>query len=418
MTNPWKALKNIPHNMWVLFAATLINRSGTMVLPFFGLYLIQRLHISEGDAGFILASYGLGALITAPFVGKLSDYMGAMKVMKLSLLLTGGVMFIYPVFDGYNVLLLVTIIFAVISEAFRPANLAMIIEIVTPEQRKIAFALNRLGINLGMSIGPVAGGFLMMFDYSIIFYVNGVFCILAALFLIFSRWDKIPEEDIVLPEEPALSDGKRKTESFIKSIPLVKDKTLLFFVIIVLPLFMIFFQHLGTVPLFIVDYLGYTTATFGLLMAINTVMITFIEVPLNDAMSHWSDRKSLLLGAVLTGVGFGAMAFVHGITGLVITIIIWTFGEMIVFPSSANYVAEIAPRDKRGVYMGFYQMTFSMAFTIGPLLGTQVYEHYGPVVLWLSAFALSLVSIVLLIKLPEKKIAASHTNPLRGKEGV
>src|SRR5690606_20781827 len=313
--NPWRGLKNLPHNMWVLFAATLINRSGTMVLPFFALYLTQKLNISESDAGFVLACYGIGALITAPFVGKLSDYIGALKVMKYSLLLTGLVMFIYPVFNAYTILLIVTLLFSVISEAFRPANLAIITEVVTPEQRKTAFALNRLAINLGMSIGPVAGGFLTMLDYSIIFYVNGVTSILAGLFLIFSRWDKVPEETVEHVPNQTLVFNK-------KDLAIFKDRKLLIFMIAMLPVCMVFFQHFSTMPLFIVKYLGFTTAVFGLLSVINTAMIIFIEVPLNNAMSHWSDKKSLALGSLLTGIGFGGMAVAHNIPGLVITIVI------------------------------------------------------------------------------------------------
>jgi len=397
--NPWRGLKNLPHNMWVLFAATLINRSGTMVLPFFALYLTQKLNISESDAGFVLACYGIGALITAPFVGKLSDYIGALKVMKYSLLLTGLVMFIYPVFNAYTILLIVTLLFSVISEAFRPANLALITEVVTPEQRKTAFALNRLAINLGMSIGPVAGGFLTMLDYSIIFYVNGVTSILAGLFLIFSRWDKVPEETVEHVPNQTLVFNK-------KDLAIFKDRKLLIFMIAMLPVCMVFFQHFSTMPLFIVKYLGFTTAVFGLLSVINTAMIIFIEVPLNNAMSHWSDKKSLALGSLLTGIGFGGMAVAHNIPGLVLTIVIWTFGEMIFFPSSANFTADIAPKEKRGEYMGYYQMIFSLAFTLGPWLGTQIYEFLGPVILWIIAFFFSLFSILILTKLPVKKIAA------------
>jgi len=35
---------------------------------------------------------------------------------------------------------------------------------------------------------------------------------------------------------------------------------------------------------------------------------------------------------------------------------------MIFFPTTAAYTSEIAPADRRGEYMGYYQMTFSFAF--------------------------------------------------------
>jgi oligosaccharide:H+ symporter len=367
-----------------------------MVLPFFVLYLTQKLHIPERDAGFVLSCYGMGALATAPFVGKLSDKIGSLKVMKVSLILTGALMFLYPLFKNYAVLIGVTIFFSVISEAFRPANLSLIVEVVSPEQRKIAFALNRLAINLGMSIGPVAGGFLTMLDYTIIFYVNGVTCLLAGVFLIFSRWDKLPAKD-----KPAVTEPTAKS---VFSFSLFRDRKLLLFVIATTPVMMIFFQHMSTMPLFMVEYLGYTTALFGVLSTINTIMIIFIEVPLNNSMSAWSEKKALMLGSLLTGIGFGSMAFAHSIPFLAATIIVWTFGEMVFFPSSANYIADIAPKEKRGEYMGFYQMTFSIAFTLGPWAGTQVYALTGPVILWGITFFFSLISVLLFSKMKNKTI--------------
>jgi MFS family permease len=235
-----------------------------------------------------------------------------------------------------------------------------------------------------------------MLDYTIIFYVNGVTCLLAGVFLIFSRWDKLPAKD-----KPAVTEPTAKS---VFSFSLFRDRKLLLFVIATTPVMMIFFQHMSTMPLFMVEYLGYTTALFGVLSTINTIMIIFIEVPLNNSMSAWSEKKALMLGSLLTGIGFGSMAFAHSIPFLAATIIVWTFGEMVFFPSSANYIADIAPKEKRGEYMGFYQMTFSIAFTLGPWAGTQVYALTGPVILWGITFFFSLISVLLFSKMKNKTI--------------
>ncbi|MCK7526497.1 MAG: MFS transporter [Ignavibacteriales bacterium] len=58
----------------------------------------------------------------------------------------------------------------------------MITEIVAPSQRRMAFALNRLAINAGMSIGPVIGGFLTLIDYHYLFYANAVASIAAGIY--------------------------------------------------------------------------------------------------------------------------------------------------------------------------------------------------------------------------------------------
>lgn len=386
----------MPHNMWVLFWATLINRSGTMVLPFLALYMTKQFHYSDAEAGLTLAVYGAGALLTSPVIGKIADRVGAFRIMKLSLAATGIMFFLYPFISGYYLILAFTFLIAIINEAFRPANMSLISEVVPAPQRRTAYALNRLAVNLGMSIGPVVGGLLTLINFSIIFYVDGITSLIAFFFLITAHWNKISE-----PEESHVQAGSIETGH----LGALKDKQLLFLLFGLIPVVIVFFQHMSTMPLFLVHDLGFSPATYGALTIINTGLIILIEVPLSSYLSTWSDRKSLVAGALLTAIGFGAMTFAHTIPLLIITIIIWTFGEMIVFPASAAYVSEIAPARKRGEYMGFYQMSFSISFMAGPWLGTLVLEKSGSFALWSGAFALCVVSAFMMSRLKDRPAA-------------
>lgn len=379
--------------MWVLFYTTLINRSGTMVIPFLVLYLTQKIGVTASEAGVALLVYGIGAFISAPLTGRLADKIGALKVMKISLVGTSAVMLIYGFITNYYLILVFSFILSVINEAFRPANLSLISEIVTPAQRRISFALNRLGINIGMSIGPVVGGFLILIDYHFLFYVNAFASLAAGIYLIVTPWTSLSESESAIEE---ISSQTKLNSSVLG------DRKYLFFLFAIIPANLVFFQHLGGVPLYIVDELGYSTAAFGLLSAINTVLIIIAEVPLNNMMSNMSYARSMFIGALLAAIGFGAMAVARDITPLIITIIIWTFGEMIFFPVTAAYASEIAPAKKRGEYMGYFQMTFSFAFSAGPWLGTVVYEKFGAVILWSGAFAMGLITAILVLFVKEK----------------
>ncbi|HKI79364.1 MAG TPA: MFS transporter, partial [Ignavibacteriaceae bacterium] len=316
------------------------------------------------------------------------DKVGSFRIMKLSLFATSIMFFIYTLVSDYYLILVFTFILAVINESFRPANMSLISEVVPAPQRRTAYALNRLAINLGMSVGPVVGGLLTLINFSIIFYVDGITSLIAVFFLITSKWDKIVE-----PEDSHLPGAE------VKHLGALKDKNLIYFLIALIPVVMVFFQHMSTMPLFMVHDLGFSTATYGALTIINTGLIILIEVPLNNYMSTWSDKKSLTLGALLTAIGFGGMAIAHSIPLLVITIVIWTFGEMIVFPASATYISEIAPAKKRGEYMGFYQMSFSISFMAGPWLGALVLENFGSFNLWTGAFAFCIISAAMMLKL-------------------
>lgn len=154
-------------------------------------------------------------------------------------------------------------------------------------------------------------------------------------------------------------------------------------------------------PLFLVRDLGVPASTYGLLFTINTGLIILLEVPLNLAMAGWRHQRALALGALLTGAGFGAMALAGNIYEIAATVVVWTFGEMILLPGSSAYAAEIAPADRRGEYMGLYVMSFSTAFTVGPWLGTEVYERFGGSVLWGAAFLCGCLAAAIMARLPD-----------------
>jgi len=395
--NPWKGVKGFSRDLWVIYTATLINRSGTMVLPFLTLYLTTQLHEDAATAGLMLTFYGIGGLVTAPVMGKLSDKIGSLKVMKFSLLFSGVLLIFYPLVKQYSVLLALTLLWSVINEAYRPASMSLISHIAPSEKRRTAFAMNRLIINLGMSIGPVAAGFLAQLNFSIIFYVDAATAMLAAAFLTFYPIHyKIDKEEI---------EREVRELQAHKGIVL-KDIRFMIFLLAIIPATMVIFQHLGVYPLYLVKDLHFQTSTFGMLTAVNTVLIIFVEVPLNTAMTNWSEKKSLALGALLIGAGFGATAFVSNVIPLIITIIVWTFGEMILFPTSSTFAAEISPPNRRGEYMGYFQMSFSTAFTLGPWLGTLVYDNFGAREVWFAAIIVSVISAAALLSIPSKPAAA------------
>lgn len=388
--NPWKGLRGMPRNMWILFFTTLINRTGTMVLPFLTLYLTNGLKEPAATAGLVLSAYGAGALITSPLVGKLCDYFGALKIMKLSLLFSGLLLFIYAYVNNFILIMVVTVIWAVVNEAFRPANLSLISTVVQEDQRRTAFALNRLAINLGMSIGPVAAGILSTINFRYLFYIDGITSIAAFLFLLAIKWQY---KQVPLEEHP---------QKLIKS-SLLRDRNFLLFLLALLPVEIIFFQHFSTFPIYLTKELGFPQSYFGFLIAINTIMIILIEVPLNTYLNFMSDKHLLILGSLLTAIGFGAMAYTKTLPGIAITIVLWTFGEMIFFPSSANFTSLAAPEKKKGEYMGYFQMTFNIAFTVGPWIGTKIWDIYGSFILWNVMFIAGVISILLMLKLKNVK---------------
>lgn len=386
--NIWRSLNGLPRDVWVLALASLVNRAGTMVLPFLVLYLTRELSFSAPRAGLALAVYGAGSILAGPIAGWLSDRIGPLPVMRYSLILTGIILLVFPWLRGFGAILAMTLVWALVSESFRPANLAIVADIVPQERLKSAYALMRLAINLGMSVGPAAAGFIATRSFTAIFIVDGLTTIAAGLVL------------ILLPMRHARASAtpheKAPSRGFTRLL-IVEDRRMLLFLSALFLTGVVFFQHEGALPLFLVEDLDLSPAFYGLLFTINTVMIVFMEIPLNAATAHWPHRTALALGAFLFAAGSGAFAFATGPVMIVAGIAVWTFGEMLIFPQASAYVAEIAPAHRRGQYMGAYSVAFSGAFAFAPWAGTAALTEFGARPLWIAVFLVGAVSAIMML---------------------
>ena len=358
--NPWRGLGGLPREVWLLFATNLINRAGMMVLPFLVVYLTRDRQFTLGQAGFALAVYGTAAIIAGPISGWLSDRIGALPIMRASLLMSGSVVLFFPLAHSRGAVYAATALWAACAELFRPASLAAITHVVASQQRKPAYALNRLAINLGMSVGPALGGFLAAVSFRAMFLVDALTTIIAGLVLTFAPWHA------ATGGRSADSDSldRRDTRS------LLHDRRLLIFLSASFLVGIVFFQHESALPLYLVQYLSLSPAFYGALFTVNTLLIVALEVPLNGATSHWPNAWALFTGCMLFAIGFGSLAVVSSATGVLVTVVVWTFGEMMLFPAMSAHLGDIAPVQQRGAYMGAYSMSLSLALASGPWLGT------------------------------------------------
>ncbi|HEV7389235.1 MAG TPA: MFS transporter [Gemmatimonadaceae bacterium] len=382
--------------MWLLFATNLINRAGMMVLPFLVLYCTRELGFTAGQAGLALALYGAAAIVAGPVSGRLSDRIGALPIMRASLLMSGTVLLLFPLARSRFAVYAMTILWASCSELFRPASLAAITHVVTAGERRSAHALNRLAINLGMSIGPALGGFLATVSFRAMFVVDAATTIVAGLVLSATSW------------RATKGTGDDETESLYhggEAKSLLHDRRLMVFLTASILCGIVFYQHESALPLYLVEYLNQSPAFYGTLFTINTLLIVALEVPLNRATSHWPNTWPLFIGCMLFAIGFGALALVSSPTGVLVTVVVWTFGEMMLFPAMAAHLGDIAPENKRGAYMGAYSMSLAIALTIGPWLGTQLLAAVGPTGVWTVMFGLGALAAVLMV------YGGSHRRP-------
>lgn len=381
--NPWRGLQGLPRDVWLVCISTLINRLGTMALPFLVLYLTEGRRWTPAEAGYGMMVYGAGALVAGPFSGRLADRLGHVHVLKASLWSSGTLLLVLPFATTKPLLFALIFLWAGLTQAFWPSAMALLTGLAAPERRKAVFALHRLAVNLGMAVGPAMGGLIAHHSYRWVFWTDGITTLAGAVML-----------SLVLKAAPApaVPHGHARGQSPWR------DRHLAYLLLPFIPMLMVFFQIEGTLPLWVVRDLGLGSRFFGLLFTVNTLLIVLFEVPLNLAMAHWPHGRQLFIGSLCLALGFGLTAWATGYTTLILTTVIWTFGEMILFPAMSDAVATLAPPDRRGEYMGLLSLTFAAGLALGPWLGVLTYAKAGPRAVWLATFAIAGGAGLLLVR--------------------
>ncbi len=369
------AYTGVNRRMWLLGVVMLINRSGTMVLPFMTLYC-KHIGYSTKQAGFVVAIYGIGSLVGAFMGGKISDRFG-FYYTQFSALFFGGILFItLGQMNTYFSIAVCTFFLSMVNESFRPANATAIAHYSTAQNRTQAFSIVRLAINLGWGAGGALGGFLASINYHLLFWVDGCTNITAAFLLLWL----LPK--VSLAQQKNISKATAVTE---KAKPAYADKPFLYFIGLQLLFAICFFQLFTTIPLYFKEGLHINEFWIGVLMAMNGIIIAIFEMVIVFKLEGRRPYLRLMgYGAVLMGISFSVLniPFIHGFAIAVFAMVIITFAEMIAMPFMNSWYISRSAEGNRGQYAAYYTMAWSAAQVVGSTGGTQIAYAIGFNNLW------------------------------------
>ncbi len=377
-----KSFSGLSRDILLLALVTLVNKSGTMIVPFLTIYLTHQKGYSLEQAGIVMTFFGLGSLLGNFIGGKLTDLFGAYRIQIWTLILSGigFVLMIYLQNFWYYTIGIFTV--NTIAEAFRPANLSSINIYSKPQNRVRSVSLIRLAINLGFAIGPALGGILIVFwGYDWLFIIDGLTCIIAA----FVFW--------LLLEDKPIIDADKKAQPKFKTLDVFKNKSFVILMICQLLGAISFFQLFTTFPIYIKEYLGFSDTYVGFLMAINGIFIAVVEMPIIYLIEKKYRRIFLIAtGNILMGFSWYLFNISFWEYMPILVVVFISFAEIIDFPFNYSLVVSMSNERNQGIYMGVYTMTFSIAFILAPSIGTYIVAHYGFQYLWNMALLLNLIS--------------------------
>ena len=383
-------LRGFPREVWVLYLGAFVNRLGTFVLPFITLYLHDRRGYSVPQAGLGLAAYGLGAIVAQGVGGLLADRLGRRNTIVMSM--TGGALLTLSLVWVTSLAAIITVVLLLgfVGELYRPASSALIADLVPSESRIAAFSAYRMGLNIGWACGLALGGILAEHSYNLLFVGDAVTSLGFACIAL-----------VALPHGTRTTRHEERTGGHAPAgASMLADRGLILFLGAVFLTAAVYMQNASTFALHVTD-LGFSTKTYGLLQAMNGVLVVVFELPIAAWAQHRDRPRLAATGAVLVGGGFAILAFATALPGLLLMVVVWTFGEIVESPATSAFVADRAPIHARGRYQGALGMMYASAAVVGPIVGTLVY-HHSPDALWIGCGLAGVVAASLALEAGRK----------------
>ncbi len=394
--------KGLSREAWMLSIVMLINRSGSMVLPFLGVYMTDHLKFSLEDAGIVLSFYGIGSVVGSWLGGYLTDQFGEYYVQSWSLFLSAPIFIIIPFFPSVEMMAVLIFLQSTISDTFRPANSVAITKYARPENLTKAFSLNRMAINLGFSIRPALGGILSGISYNFLFVVNAVGALTAGIiYVIFFR-----KRNKIFRANKKLEPAKVIDNGIVKSP--YRDYPFLVYSVLCTVFAICFFQFFNTIPIFYKDVAKLSQSTIGFILGYSGFIIVLMEMPLvSMAERTLKIPQILFVGIFLCGLAYLTMVFGSSVPILIFSMTVLSVGEILALPFMSTVTALRAERGNKGAYMGLNGIAFSFSFIITPFLGTYVVSRFGFDTLWMGSFAVLALSAALIYVVVKKMIVKS-----------
>jgi MFS family permease len=379
------SMRALPRAAWVLFFGTFLNKFGAFVVPFLTLYLTNRGY-TIGQAGLAVSAYGVGNIGASLLGGHLADKLGRRKTILCSMFSGAAAMMLLSQAHEFGLIMALTALTGLTMECYRPASGALLADIVpSAEQRVTAFAALRVSFNAGFAFGPATAGLLAAYGYFWLFAGDATTSVLFGL--------------VALLALPKGSHGTTGNASWSAALRVLRrDRKLHQLLFANFTIGLVFFQLASTFGLY-VQHLGFSPVVYGAVVSLNGALIVFCELPLTRLTRRFPARHVMAAGHVLCASGYALNAFAHSITALVLCMIVFTAGEMILMPTAAAYLANLAPPDMRGRYMGVSGLTWAMALIIGPVCGMKLFES-APTTYWVACAGTGLLAAAVISREP------------------
>lgn len=395
-------LPQLNPQVWVLIAGRLLSQIGSGFTLFYApIFFVNQVGLSATQVGLALGSASISGIVARILSGSMSDsrLWGRKRTLLLSAAVSAIASLVLAATGNFFTLVVGNLLMGFGIGLYWPATEAVVADLTHGEQRREAYALTRLGDNLGLGLGSVLGGVLVGTTgaYRMLFAIDAI------SFLVFMGvvYAAIPE---------TLRSGKRHQQPLANWMTALGDRILLVFVLVNIIFTTYIAQLQSTMPLYFKNFvsvegtgMGFAETTISAIFAWHLALAIVCQLPISRALKRFSHPQALTVSAVIWALGF-ALIWLTGVASS--NQLVWAILGMGVLaiatvaytPAASSLVADLAPPSLRGVYLSINSLCWAVGYAIGPAVGGWALDQPRAVVYgyWLGLSLSVVVTMVIL----------------------
>ena len=358
---------------------------GSLLFPFFALYLTRRFGIGMTQVGVLFAVFSLSSFLGAFPGGALTDRFGRKRIIIFSLLATSFSTLLMGFANTFQLFVVIAFVSGIFTDVGGPAYEAVFMDVLPEEKRPSGFGIRRVAFNLAIVAGPAIGGFIAARSYLMLFILDAIVSSIVAM-LVFAL---IPET------KPAPAEGavpETTAQSFGGYVRVLRDAKFMAFVGACLLAWLVYMNMNTTLGVYLRNQHGVPESGYGALISINAAMVVLLQFAITRRTEKRPPMLMMALGTVLIGLGLGLFGVVGTYPLFIFAMAILTVGEMVAIPIANAVVASFASEEMRGRYSFIYGLSWGIGFGVGPYLAGIILDRYDPNLLWYACGLIGMIA--------------------------
>lgn len=330
-----------------------------MAIPFLALYLHNELHASPLLIGLTLGMAPLFSTFGGLVGGYLTDCFGRKIVIITTIFVWSLTFFGFAFAPSAIFFVVLNAVNGICRSFFEPGTQALMIDFTDDEKKRRLFSVRYTAINIAAVIGPLLGVWISsLSNASVPFMITGFMYVTYGGFLliVLNRYEMKQQKLAVGHRISALFHAVRR------------DQKLLYFIAGGILISLGYSQFDSTLPQLIDMKVEDGVKLFSYVIVVNSITVLALQLPLTILVERWPIYTSLKIGIIIFSIGLLLFGLSENTWMFLVSMAVFSIGEIFCFPTMNAVIEEIAPNDQKGIYLGASQLKNIGGF-IGPIFG-------------------------------------------------